>query len=392
MMISREEIFRLVDRIIPEITAIRHHIHQYPELAGDEYQTSALVRKIMQRTAASVLPPFLQTDVVALLNGATPGRNVTLRADMDALPLQELNELSYKSTIPGLMHACGHDAHTSMLLGAALVLDQLRGHFAGSVRFVFQPGEEVAALGRKLVAAGALLNPEPAAVFAIHDISGYDVGSIISRPGPMMAAAGFFKITVIGKGGHGSRPEMAIDPILTGCRIVEGLQSIISRQLNPQTAAVISVCRFEGGKNANVIPESVEIEGTIRFLDATVGEQLPGMIETIIKGICLAAGAQYRFDYSLPYLPTLNDPACVRQAREVTEKMFGKEMWHEMERASMGAEDFCYYLDKYPGVLCDLGIGCDCPPIHSPHFNFNDQALRNGIAFLVAIALDTLKD
>ena len=389
--IGNEEIMELAGRFAPDAIGIRHRIHQNPELAGEEYQTAATIRQALAVTAAEILPPFLDTDVVALLSGGAAGPNVTLRADMDALPLDELNDLPYKSTRPGIMHACGHDAHAAMLTGAALALNALRDRFAGSVRFVFQPGEEVAALGRDLVFAGALTNPEPKAVFALHGAAGFPAGAIAGRPGPMMAAAGFFKITIIGKGGHGSRPELAIDPILTAARLVEALQGIVARQIDPQDAAVISVCRFESGKNCNVIPEQAELEGTTRFLSPAVGDVLPELIEKTVKGVCLTTGADYRFDYRLPYRPVINDAACVDRAREIVTAMFGEKMWHELPRSSMGAEDFCYYLDRYPGAYCNIGIGCDRPGIHNPRFDFNDDAIRNGIAFLVAIALKTLQ-
>jgi amidohydrolase len=220
-MAHKKKIEDIVDRILPEVIALRHTIHRNPELAGDEFVTSALIRKTLSSTNIKLLPPFLKTDVVGLLKGIEPGKNIALRADIDALPMQELNEIPYKSSIDGIMHACGHDGHTAMLLGAALALDKLRDELKGTVRFVFQPGEEIAAMGKELVEAGALKNPEPDAVFALHAQSGYPVGSIISRSGTIMAAAGFFKIKIIGRGGHGSRPELTIDPILTACRVVD---------------------------------------------------------------------------------------------------------------------------------------------------------------------------
>ncbi|MFA7231932.1 MAG: amidohydrolase, partial [Victivallaceae bacterium] len=202
-MISKKEIVKTIENILPEIIELRQNIHRNPELAGNEHATSTLIRNILSFTELELLPPFLETDVVGMLNGNAPGKNVTLRADMDALPLNELNDLPYKSQIPGLMHACGHDGHTAILAGTALVLNSFKDELKGSVRFVFQPGEEIAALGKYLVEAGALENPAPAAIVALHAISSYPAGSIITRSGTIMAAAGFFKIKVIGRGGHG---------------------------------------------------------------------------------------------------------------------------------------------------------------------------------------------
>lgn len=387
---QKNKIEDIVDRILPEVIALRRTIHRNPELAGNEFSTSALIRKTLSSTGIEFLPPFLKTDVVGLLKGRKKGRNVALRADIDALPMQELNDFPYKSSVDGQMHACGHDGHTAMLIGAAMVLDKLRDEIKGTVRFVFQPGEEIVAMGKDLVDAGALQNPEPDAVFAIHAQSGYPAGSIISRPGTIMAAAGFFKLRIIGRGGHGSRPELTVDPILAACRIVESLQSIVSRNIDPQDAAVISVCRFEGGRNANVIPEEVILEGTVRFLDSKVGDQIHRLIEQTVKGVCLASGAKYEFDYKLPYIPTVNDPVHVEAARKVSGKYFGRNMWFEMERSSLGGEDFAFYLRDYPGVFCFIGMGVDHPSLHNPKFDFNDDAIRNGIIYLVAMTIDLL--
>lgn len=389
-MSFKNKIFEITDKILPEIISVRQNIHRYPELAGEEVQTSRLVRNILGFTDIKLLKPFIGTDAVGILYGGKPGRNVTLRADMDALPLDEINELPYRSEHPGKMHACGHDGHTAMLLGAALVLNEFKEKIPGSVRFVFQPGEEIAAMGKTLVEAGALLDPEPDAIFALHGASGLPVGMIASRPGTIMAAAGFFKIVISGRGGHGSRPELTIDPIVTGCKVVDALQTICSRNIAPQDAAVISVCRFDGGKNANVIPESVTLEGTTRFLAPEVGETLPGLIERTVKGVCEALGASYEFDYTLPYIPTVNNTKIYDFAKKMSQEYFGRSNWLELPRSSMGGEDFSYYLARYPGVFCNIGMGEESPGIHNMNFNFNDKALRNGIAFMAGAAIEFL--
>jgi amidohydrolase len=389
-MSFKNKIFKITDKILPEIIRVRQNIHRYPELAGQEVQTSRLVRNILSFTDIKLLKPFIGSDAVGILRGGKPGKNVTLRADMDALPLDELNELPYRSEHPGKMHACGHDGHTAMLLGTALALNEFKEEISGSVRFVFQPGEEIAAMGKALVDAGALLNPEPAAVFALHAISGLPAGMIASRPGTIMAAAGFFKIVVTGRGGHGSRPELTIDPIIAACKVVDALQTICSRNIAPQDAAVISVCRLEGGKNANVIPESVILEGTVRFLEPEVGELLPGLIERAVKGICEALGASYEFEYALPYIPTVNNIKIYEFAKKISQEYFGGNNWLELPRSLMAGEDFSYYLHRYPGVFCNIGMGEKSPEIHNMNFNFNDDALRNGIAFMTGAAIEFL--
>jgi amidohydrolase len=271
-----------------------------------------------------------------------------------------------------------------------MVLCQIREHLSGSVRFVFQPGEEMVAAGRDLVAKGVLLDPTPAAVFALHAWPGFPVGAVCSRPGPMMAAAEFFRIVIRGKGAHGSRPEDSVDPILTAARVVEALQSVVSRHISPLESAVVSVCRISAGSNGNIIPETAELEGTTRSLKAEVGQQLPKLMERTIKGVCEAMGAGYEFHYSDSYIPTVNDANMVALGERVARAVLGREYWLELPQPCMGGEDFAYYLRDVPGAMFFLGMGETCPPLHSPLFNFRDSALSNGIAFLVCAALEAL--
>ncbi len=385
-----QALISLIEELLPQIVDIRHAIHRNPELALQEHDTAALVRRTLEPSGLYLYEPFLGTDVVAMLKGAGSGENVTLRADMDALPLQEMNDLPYRSAREGAMHACGHDGHTALLLGTALVLSRLRHTFNGSVRFVFQPGEEMVAAGRDLVSRGILRDPEPKAVFSLHALSGIPMGSIASRPGVIMAAADFFKIVIHGKGAHGSMPETAIDPLLTGARLVEALQAIASRDVNPSDAVVMSVCRFSGGTNGNIIPDSVELEGTTRYLNEEMGRRIPIHMERIIKDVCDSMKASYEFTYNMPYIPTVNDPEVVELGAEVARELLGTGAWTEIETPSMGGEDFSYYIKDYPGALFRLGMGEDYPGLHNPYFDFNDKALRNGILFMSAVTLKAL--
>jgi len=316
-----------VDRILPDIRQIRHKIHENPELSLREFETAALVRDVLSTTQATLLEPFLSTDVVAILRGDRKGKNVTLRADMDALPLREESGHSYRSRNDGIMHACGHDGHTAMLLGAAMVLNSFTDRFDGSVRFVFQPGEEVVAAGRDLVARGALENPEPDALFALHAWSGIPEGAISSKPGVFLVAADFFSIVIEGRESHGSTPEDSIDPILTAARVVEGLQAIPSRMVSSLDSVVVSVCRISGGTNSNIIPGRVDLEGTVRYLNSETGELIPRYMERIVRGICDAMGATYSFSYSTPYIPTVNHPEIVALGEEVTTARLGPSQW-----------------------------------------------------------------
>jgi amidohydrolase len=386
----RRHVTDLVERLLPDVTQIRHRLHQVPELALAEHGTAALVRQELAALGLVPRAPLLGTDVVAVLEGAQPGPNVTVRADMDALPVQEKTGLPYQSRHEGRMHACGHDGHTAMLLGSARVLCQLQPELRGSVRFVFQPGEEVVAAGRDLVAKGVLLDPEPVTVLALHAWPGLPVGAVCSRPGPMMAAAEFFKITIHGKGAHGSRPDQGIDAVLTAARVVEALQSVVSRNISPLECAVVSVCRLSAGTNGNILPDEAVLEGTLRSLKLEVGRQLPVLMERATKGVCQAMGATYEFACSGAYVPTVNDAQVVALGRRVATSSLGPQQWLDLEHPSMGGEDFAYYIQDYPGALFFLGMGQTCAPLHNPRFDFVDAALRNGMVFTVGAVLEAL--
>jgi amidohydrolase len=379
-----------IDAILPGIVAIRHTLHQTPEIALKENKTAELIRKTLKTTGIRPLEPFLETDVVAILQGKKKGKNITLRADMDALPIQEKTGLPYASKSAGFMHACGHDGHTAMLIGAALVLSKFENELKGSVRFVFQPGEEIVAAGKDLVEKGALKDPEPDAAIALHAWPGIREGTIASKPGVVMAAADFFKIEIIGKGAHGSHPEDSIDPILTAARVVESLQSIVSRNVSAQAPLVISVCRISGGTNSNVIPDVAEMEGTVRYLNPELGKKIPAHIERAVKGVCDSMGASYKISYASPYIPTINDPTIVDLGKKMAKDVLGPSGWIELEDPSMGGEDFAYYMTEYPGAMFRIGMGKKYAPLHNARFDFNDHALKNGILFLASTALEFL--
>jgi hippurate hydrolase len=377
--------------IVPDIVKIRHLIHQNPEIALKEFDTSALIRKLLRKARIEVLKPFLQTDVVAMVKGKKPGKNVTLRADIDALPLLEKTGAPYASKRKGTMHACGHDGHTAMLLGAALLLNRMRDQLSGSVRFVFQPGEEIVAAGKELVARGALLNPRPDAVFALHAWAGMPLGAVASKPGALLAASDFFTVEVKGKGAHGSRPEDSIDPILTVARIVDALQSLVSREVSSLEPVVVSVCRIAGGTNGNVIPDSAEIEGTTRYLRPELKQKIESSIRRIVQGVCDSMGASFSFKYSSPYIPTINDERMAALGKTVALRVLGPGNWFDLTSPSMGAEDFSYYIRKFPGAMFRLGMGEKSASLHNSHFDFNDKAIASGILFLVSLALEVLR-
>lgn len=374
---------RTLAEILPGIIEFRHALHRIPEMAGAEFETARAIRERLAGLDLEVLPPFLGTDVVAILHGRGPGRNVTLRADIDALRVHEETGAVYASRHDGRMHACGHDGHAAMVMGAAELLASRRDSFDGSVRFVWQPGEENRAMGRDLIEAGALENPRADLVTALHGMPGLPVGVLALRNGAMMASCAHFKVTIRGRGGHSSRPHQAIDPVVAAAAIVVELQSVVSRRIDPQQAAVLSVCRIAGGELANVIPDEVVLEGTARALDMKVAAALETGLREVVEAVSRAHRTRCEIDYRLAYPVTLNAPSPTALARRVIRETVGDERFVELAASSMEAEDFAYYLQRYPGVYVKLGTGENCPALHNSKFDFPDAALAAGIEYLV---------
>ena len=395
---SKIEVNELRERVrglLPELTELRHRLHSMPELGLEEVRTAELVRQRLSATGIELAPPYLKTDVVGLLRGRLRAKGepacVLLRADLDALPLEEKREREWKSRSPGCAHACGHDGHTAMLLGAAAVLASLSERFTGAVRFVFQPGEEEVAGGQRLIQSGLLdAPPQPSAAFALHGWPGLPEGVLTAVPGPAMAAADWFSIVVKGRGGHGAKPHTTIDPVVTAAQVITGLQTIVSRNVNPAEPAVISVCTIQGGKATNVIPEQVRLEGTVRYFDRDLKHLIRTRMEEVVRGTCEAAGAEAAYEYRDGYIPLVNDPGQVRFARQTVQAYLGERAWLEGSERTMGAEDFAFYLERVPGALLLLGLGEGWPNLHSQEFDFNDRVLETGILTLVSLALERL--
>jgi amidohydrolase len=394
--VSPAELKKQVQTVLPEIIELRHALHRIPEIHLEEFETAALIRKEVEKSGLELLPPYLETDVVGLLKGKAQGApgspNVTLRADMDGLPLQEKTGCAWSSVHEGRAHACGHDGHMAILVGVLRVLERLSDRLDGSVRFVFQPGEEEAGGGKLMVARGLLeADPKPAAVFAVHGWPGLPLGSVAVTPGTAMAAADTFTLTIRGKGGHGATPHKAEDPIVAGAQIITALQTIVSRSINPLLPAVVSVCSVHGGSTTNIIPDEVVMQGTTRYFERRFGELIRRRMHEIVDGICAAAGVEYNFEYLDGYIPLVNDPGQVRLAREVTETYLRGSAWLTDPPATMGAEDFAFYLDKVPGAFLRLGMGEKWKLLHHPGFDFNDRVLETGITVMAGLALESLK-
>jgi len=384
-----------IRRILPEITKIRRGLHRIPETKLEERETSKRIRELITGTKIELLDPYIGTDVVGLLQGTKAGRrkepNVTLRCDIDALPIEESSGKSWASEHSGRAHSCGHDGHMAILIGTLRVLNELCDRFEGSIRFVFQPAEEEAGGGKMMVDKGLLdAEPKPSAVFALHGWPGIPAGTVAAAPGAAMAAQDRFRITVRGRGGHGAVPHKAIDPIVVSAQIVGGLQTIVSRSLEPVAAGVISVCTIHGGTTGNVIPDEVVMEGTTRYFDKKVQTLIRSRMEEVIRGICASAGAEHSFEYSEGYIPLVNDPGKVIFLEEVVHSYLGAKAWVPDLPQVMGAEDFAFYLAKIPGAFLRLGLGEDWPGLHSAEFDFNDRAIEAGITVMSALALETL--
>ena len=392
------ELEERVDAELPAIVELRRALHRLPEAGFEERRTAEAVREALHPLPLQTLPSPLPTATVALLSGGRAGGgagalNVTLRADIDALRLEEATGAPWASTHPGFAHACGHDGHAAMLVGAARVLSGLAARLAGSVRFVFQPAEEELGGGRRLVEAGLLeAAPRAGAVFALHGWPGLPLGSLASRPGAMMAAADRFRLVVRGRGGHGAQPHRTVDPVVTAARVIEAWQTIPSRNIDPLQPAVLSVCTIHGGNASNVIPAEVVLEGTTRYFDPALQELFRRRMEEVAGGTCAAAGAESVFDYRPGYVPLVNDPVMVEAARDAVTEALGARSWIADPPPSMGAEDFSYYLQKVPGAYLWLGLGEDRPGLHHPAFDFPDEALRSGTLALCAVAWKLLGD
>jgi amidohydrolase len=388
-MASPETLRRRVTDILPEVTSIRHSLHRIPETHFQERETAAALRGYLSGRPLEVQAPLLETDVLATLHGKADGPCILLRSDIDALPVLERTGAEWSSERPGRAHSCGHDGHMAMLIGASRVLESFSRELRGSVRFVFQPAEEEAAGGKALIEKGLLrTTPRPEVAFALHGWPGLPLGSLSSAAGPAMAAADSFRITVRGRGGHAAMPHRTVDPVLTAAQIITAAQSAVSRSVDPQQPAVLSICRIEGGKATNVIPDEVIMEGTTRSFERSVQDLLKQRLERTVEGVCTAAGCTWEIAWEVGYVPLVNHASAVDLARRVVGSYLGPARWLAEHPPTMGAEDFAFYLEHVPGALLRLGLGEEWAPLHSPRFDFNDRALEAGITALAGLALE----
>jgi amidohydrolase len=381
-----------------EIVKIRRFIHMNPELGNRELETSRLISTKLQPLGFEVRTGVAKTGVVAVLRGGQAGPAVAVRADMDALPVQEATNLPFKSLNPGVMHACGHDVHSSIVLGTALVLNALRDGLKGTVTFLFQPAEEGAPEGEEggaelMVREGALDNPPVRAVFGFH-VWPENVGTVLFAPGNVTAAADTFVITVKGKSAHGARPQEGVDAVVIAAEIVTALQTIVSRATDPTDPAVVTVGTINGGARRNIIAERVVLEGTVRTLSETNQKKVRLLMESVVKNITEIYGASYELEYKTGYPAVFNNPELAAAMTPTLAGLLGKDKlvaW----KPQMVAEDFAYLARKVPGLYFFLGVKnpaqATMAPLHSPEFSPDERAIPLGIRILSHLLIDALE-
>ncbi len=386
----KEKIKRLSEEYAPAFKEIRHHLHAHPELSYKEFETSAFVQQKLTEWGIN-FQILAQTGVVAVLEGKNPSsRIIALRADMDALPITEENDVPYKSTNTGVMHACGHDVHTTCLLGAAKVLKELSNEWEGTIKLIFQPGEERNPGGASLlIKEGVLENPAPQGIIALHVNPGLEVGKLSFRAGRVMASADEIYVTIRSKGGHAAAPHLTADTILIASHLIVSLQQIISRNNNPISPSVLSICSFQGGHTTNVIPSEVKLMGTFRAMDETWRFKAHELIRKQTVGLVEAMGAEVDLHIDVGYPTVDNDIQLTERAWRIAEDYMGKENVSETE-LRMGAEDFGYYTQAVPGCFFRLGVRNEAKGIihnvHTPKFNIDEAAIETGIGIMAMLA------
>jgi len=394
-MVLKDKVKQLASNYAADTVNIRRHIHAHPELSYEEYETAKFVAAELRKLGLDPVEGVAETGVTALIEGKNPSaKTVALRADMDALPIVEVNDVPYKSQNEGVMHACGHDVHTASLLGTARILTELKDQFEGTVKLVFQPGEEKNPGGASLmIKAGVLENPRPARMLGQHVMPFIPTGKVGFRSGMYMASADEIYLTVKGKGGHAALPERVIDPILIASHIVVALQQIISRNANPKSPSVLSFGAINGGSATNIIPEEVKLKGTFRALNEDWRFDAHKRIRKMAEGIAEGMGGSCDVNISVGYPFLTNDPDTTEQARQAATDYLGSENIVDLD-LWMGAEDFAYYSHEVPSCFYRLGTGNEAKNtthgVHTPYFNIDEDALEIGIGLMAWTALEQL--
>ncbi len=373
----------------------RRWLHAHPELSGKEKETAAYIAAALRKLGLEPTENVGGYGVVAVIEGCKGDKCVGLRADFDALPIQEETGLPFASVNPGVSHACGHDVHTAMLLGAAEVLVGMKAEFTGTVKLIFQPSEENAidSGAKKMIAAGVLENPPVNAIFAQHVSPYYPTGSIALNEGAMSASSDRFFITVKGKSSHGSAPENGVDAVTIGAQVITALQTIVSRNISPLDSVVLTIGKVTAGSRYNIIAEECLMEGTCRTLNPRVQEQLPARMEAIVKGISESMGGSYAFRYVKGFIPTINTPKEFELVRDTAQALLDHDCVIIPDKTAMGGEDFSFFLKEIPGAFYWLGCQkADAPfyPLHNNRFAPDEDAMKFGMEVMISSALNYL--
>lgn len=385
----------LAKKNLEKIRAIRRELHKYPELGFQEFKTAQLIKKELDILGIPYQDEVAKTGVVALIKGAKPGKTVLLRADMDALPINEETECEYKSLTPGVMHACGHDGHVAGLLGAAMILNELKENISGNIKLVFQPAEEGPGGAKPMINEGILENPKVDAAYACHLWPNYPAGKILFKDGNLMAHPTGFDIEINGVGGHGSTPEKTIDPVIIGCQAIINFQNIISRNISAMQPAVLSCCSIKAGEAGNVIPDKLTIKGTIRTFDENLTTDILNKMDSILKGLCNAYGASYNFIIERMYPTLKNDSNLFSFTKSSLINVVGEENVVLMNEPLMGSEDFSYISNEVPSNFFFIGTKDTQEEIetllHHPRLKWDDKHLEISSKALAQVAYDYLE-
>jgi len=376
------------------VVDFRRDFHRHPEESFKEFRTSKIISDELSKMGL-IVEHIGETGVVGILQGASKGKVIGLRADMDALSVTEDTGLEFSSENPGVMHACGHDAHVAMLLGAAKILCEMKNEIKGTVKFIFQPAEELAQGAKDMIAGGVLKNPDIDFIFGMHIWADTPLGEILIQDGPIMAGADLWDLTIKGKSCHGSSPWQGVDAIVCAAAVIQGVQTLVSRVNDARSPIVMNIGTIKGGERFNITPGSVEMNGMNRSFSADSRIKMQGWLKNMIENICKGYNCDFDFDYHFFLGPTINDVNTTKATKKSLIKLVGEENMPQFEKI-MGSEDFAEYLEKVPGTLILLGCrneekGC-CYSHHSNHFKIDEDALPLGVASYVQVTLDYLSD
>lgn len=386
MTATQERVANLREQLV----AWRRHLHQHPELSFEEYETANYIEAELNKMSGLTVTRPTKTSVLAVLKGGKAGRTVLLRADTDALPITEENTFEFKSQNDGVMHACGHDGHTAILLGTAKLLSEHPENVTGEIRMIFQHAEEFGPGGAEELVMDTPLMEGVDVVTGLHLNSQLPAGVVAVKAGAFMASPDMLELTIKGKGGHGAHPEETVDPIAVGAQVVTNLQHVVSRHVGAQDALVVTIAKFQAGTTHNVIPDTAELMGTVRTFDPELRQKAPKLIERVIKGVCEAHGATYELKYEFGYRPLINTDWVADELRDIALEQVGAERF-QVSKPTMGGEDFSAYLEKAPGAYFNVGSGSDSAdskwPHHHPRFTIDEDALETGVHMLHEAAL-----